>query len=220
MKDRYWPDSTPEAVFVKGDVPGQYPKQLVGDFLRRYHRAEAAVKQATATADEFQVMREQLSEQCAQLVKSPNKVSEGIYRIVSAHEGFAAQGKKIAMYSDESKTLKWKELEPTANFLFEIKEVGDGEYSIRNMGTDTYIHTLSERYTAVPMSGTHGVNQCIEFLGKDGMVKICNKENSTGYHSAGHNEGAGAAGEIVVWDSSPIVGSGTAWRLEKVSPIK
>lgn len=215
MKTFYWKGQNPEEFFTIGDDPGYYPQDKVDLFLSVYNDALNAVDNHSMTLEEFMQYRDKLTDQCPALIKSANKLTEGYYRIISAHEGFTTNGKKMAMYSDEDKILKWKTLEPSTNFLFKISDNINGTYSIQNVANSYYVFTQSEYSTPVPMSDTHQVDQCVEFLGK-GMAKIFNVENSIAYHTEGHSDGAGNSGNIVIWNSSPIEGSGSSWILEKV----
>lgn len=211
----YCKGEQPEEVFIAGNEPGNYPKEKVDAFMKVYNEALSSVEANTMTHESVKTMREQLIAQFHELLQSVNPITDGYYCIVSAHEGFKAAGKKMAMYSDADNILKWKAYEPSLNFVFEIKSTGEGVYSIRNMANQAFIGNQSSYSTPVPVTATHQVDQCIESLGK-GTVKIFNVETDVAYHTESHREGAGSAGNIVIWNSSPIEGSGSSWVLEKV----
>ena len=216
MRDFHWGGESPEKSIIVGMSPGEYPAEKANPFLKLYHDTEAAIDASTASAEEFKAMRENLIAEYNDLKASVNKMEEGLYHIINANDGFKERNKKMGMYSDEEKVLKWKSLEASSRFLFEIKKTGNETYSIRNVGNGCYIGAVQEQYTAVPMTATHQVDQCIEPLG-NGAFRIYNAENSTSYHSQGHSDGAGTSGIVVLWDSNPLKGSSSSWEFERVN---
>lgn len=216
MKDFHWNGESPEKHIAIGTKPGEYPEETAYSFLQLYRDMETAIENATATEEEFKAMRENFTDEYNKLRLSVNQLEEGFYRIVSAHEGFKERNKRMAMYADGDKVLKWKSLETNSNFLFEFRKTGESTYSIRNVGNNAYISYQTAGSTAVPMTDTHEVDQCVQSLG-NGTFKINNTKVGTGYHTESHREGAGTGGVIVIWDSNPLVGSGSAWEFEPVN---
>lgn len=216
MKDFHWNGESPEEHIRIGGKPGEYPEAVANNFLKLYRDMETAIADATATEEEFKTMRENFTDEYNKVKLSVNRLEEGFYYIVSAHEGFKARGKKMAMYADGDKVLKWRSLETNSKFLFEFKKTGEDTYSIRNVGNNAYISSQSSGSTPVPMTDTHKVDQCILSLG-DGTFKINNVNVSTGYHTESHRDGAGSSGYIVIWDSNPLTGSGSSWEFEPVN---
>ena len=58
----------------------------------------------------------------------------------------------------------------------------------------------------------------VEPLGCFGMLKFRSEDNDICFHADGHREGAGESGKVVIWNSSPLEGSGSAWFFRSVDP--
>lgn len=205
---QFWDGMTPDEAFEAGETPGFYKKEVCDEFMDAYRTTLDAVEKATATADELTSLRAGLSAALDKLIAAVNPVTPGYYYFKNGNDGFADRGVNMAMYADDSRTLHWKEYEPALDYIFRIEVFEDGCYSIRNMGNDAYINTVSGTSAEVPMSAEHLTGQIIKPLVR-GLFTISNTENALPYHAAGHRDGAGNSGDIVTWQGG--AGSSSSW---------
>lgn len=213
IRKQYFEDSEISDVFPAGDAPGFYPQEAYDAFCATWEAGLKAVGD-NLTADEYAALRAEARESIEALVASVNPVANGYYYIVSGHSGFAERNKTMAMYADESALLKWEAWHAELKYLFEIKQLENGLFSIQNCATDRYVNTVAGTSQNVPTTERHITDQIINSLGKMGQFTICNTENSIAYHTMSHLEGEGDGSNIVTWNGA--AGSGSSWYFRPV----
>ena len=213
VDDRYLPND-----IVAGNKPGQYAPSAVKKYQDIKKKINKAINSGTLTAQEGMQYRKVYRDAVDALNKAINPIENGYYYIKSTHEGFKSRGKEMAMFVDNDHTLGWKAFEPSPHFLFYIKKVGKKEYTIQNIFSKKYICTTGNDHKVIQMSDQPQVNQCIDFLNNNGMLRIFNKQCDVSYHAEDHKDGAGTHGKIIIWNSNPLQGSGSSWRLQKAKP--
>lgn len=211
---QYWDGTTPEEAFTAGDGPGFYKKEAYDEFMTAYRAAFDAAEAGTASAEEYTTLRANVAAALDKLLLAVNPVTTGYYYFKNGNDGFVKRDVNMAMYADEDWKLRWKEYDPSSlDYIFRIEALEGGRYSIRNMGNDAYIHTVSGTSAEVPMSEKHLTDQVIKPLVR-GLFTISNTENSLPYHAAGHRDGAGSSGTIVTWQG--VAGSSSSWWIVAV----
>ena len=203
---------------VAGNKPGQIAPQAVKKYKAVRNKIEKAIASGSLTAAQGMQFRKVYRDAVMELKKAINPIENGYYWIKSCHEGFRSLGKEMAMYVDNDHTLRWKPFEANNHFLFHIKKVGKNEYTIRNVHSKQYVCTTGADNKVILLSDTPQVNQCVDFLDNDGMLRLFNKKCNVSYHAEGHRNGTGDEGKIIIWNSNPIVGSGSSWSLQKAIP--
>ncbi len=82
-------------------------------------------------------------------------IDDGYYYIVSTQDGFQRENRKIAMYVPSTTDLSWKAIEErNGQFLFNIKNLGDGTYSIQNVEFLRYVGSNSANGVATTAEQT------------------------------------------------------------------
>lgn len=208
IQNYYFADGqTPEKVFAVGTDPGFYPEAA-------YLKFAAAYEDAMNATSDFDLKRQDLNTALDELLASANTVEPGYYWIQSASSYFEDKEPPVcmAMYSDNTHLLKWKQFEESLQFLFYIDKHGDG-YSIYNMYDDSYMGGNAVNSQPVSMTDRAEYTQYIQPMGMLGNMALYNNLNNTYYHTLSHGSGSGTGSNIVPYSGG--VRSASAWYIRK-----
>ena len=136
---------TDAAGVVKDSKVGPNP----GDNLGDPSELDATIAEARTMYEEASASDGEVDGMIAKLAEAVQKfngqdhsmrgVEDGYYNIVSNQDGFQEKG-KIAMYVTQDTYMKWRVLNPKdPRYLFNIKNNGDGTYSIQSELYGTYV---------------------------------------------------------------------------------
>lgn len=215
MAGRYWYGTTVDQAFPAGTAPGFYTSAARARFDSAYEAVTTAIREGKASAEELMALRTAFSTAMYGLFGSVNAMKSGYYYFRNGNDGFVERNKNMAMYSDHTLTLKWKEWEPKLEFIFKVEALENGNFSIRNMSNDAYIYTVDGTSSNVPTSATHQADQLFTSAGRSGLFNIGNVKNTTPYHASGHRDGEGTSGAIVTWSGG--AGSSSSWWVVPVN---
>jgi len=151
---------TDAAGVVKDANIGPNPGDNLGDATELNEVINAArtmYEEASASDGEVDDMIVKLAEATQKFNEQDHSmrgIDDGYYYIVSTQDGFQAKG-KIAMYVPSNTYLSWKVLEEkNGQYLFEIKNLGDGTYSVQNVEFERYITSNSANGVATALEQT------------------------------------------------------------------
>ena len=151
---------TDAAGVVKDANIGPNPGDNLGDATELNEVINAArtmYEEASASDGEVDDMIAKLAEATQKFNEQDHSmrgIDDGYYYIVSTQDGFQAKG-KIAMYVPSNTYLSWKVLEEkNGQYLFEIKNLGDGTYSVQNVEFERYITSNSANGVATALEQT------------------------------------------------------------------
>ena len=151
---------TDAAGVVKDANIGPNPGDNLGDATELNEVINAArtmYNEASASDGEVDDMIAKLEEAVKNFNEQDHSmrgIDDGYYYIVSTQDGFQAKG-KIAMYVPSNTYLSWKVLEEkNGQYLFEIKNLGDGTYSVQNVEFERYITSNSANGVATALEQT------------------------------------------------------------------
>ena len=169
---------TDAAGVVKDSKVGPNPGDNKGDATELngvISEARTMYEEAMASDDDVDNMIAKLAEVTQKFNEQDHSVREiedGYYYIVSTQDGFQRENRKIAMYVPTSTYLSWKAIEySNGQYLFEIKNLGDGTYSVQNVEFARYIGSNSANGVATTSAQT--VGQKFELRG-NGIYWISN----------------------------------------------
>ena len=136
-----------------------------------------------------------------------------IYRIVSAHSGFAKRGVKKAIYSNHL-CMNWKNYDTNdMSQLWTVQSFESGDTkTIKLTNVNDAMHPQKSNFgETVKMH--HTINDASwEYLG-EGQFKIC-ANKLQGLHANGHSHGSGGNGNIINYNTGK--NDASAWYLEEV----
>ena len=158
---------TDAAGVVKDSKVGPNPGDNLGDATE----LNAVIEEARAMYDEASASDGEVDGMIAKLNDAVQKfgeqdhsmrgIEDGYYYIVSTQDGFQEKG-KIAMYVPSTKIVSWRVLqEKNGQFLFNIKNLGDGTYSVQNVEFERYIGSNSAN--GVATTAEQAVGQKFEY---------------------------------------------------------
>jgi len=136
---------TDAAGFVKDSKVGPNPGDNLGDATELnnvINEAREMYDQAEASDEEVNAMVAKLAEAVKNFNEqdhSMRQIEDGYYYIVSTQDGFQEKG-KIAMYLPNTGYMSWRVLRRNnGQYLFNIKNLGDGTFSIQNVEYALYV---------------------------------------------------------------------------------
>ena len=158
---------TDAAGVVKDSKVGPNPGDNNGDVTE----INNAIEEARTMYDEASASDEEVNAMIAKLAKavknfneqdhSMRQIEDGYYYIVSTQDGFQEKG-KIAMYLPNTGYMSWKVLRKNnGQYLFNIKNLGDGTFSIQNVEYALYVG--SNTANGIGTTGEQTVGQKFEF---------------------------------------------------------
>ncbi len=134
--------NAPKPEEFRGDgTPGDIPSEIKGNYETTYQAANLAVAAEKSSSDlEKAGMDFSASIEAVQNGIVP--LTEGYYYIMSAYDGFKAkQGVEMAMYRNNGE-LRYCALDETqGKFVFKLRKIEEGKWSIQNYSDYTYINT-------------------------------------------------------------------------------
>ena len=158
---------TDAAGVVKDSKVGPNPGDNNGDVTEINNAIEEArlmYDEASASDDEANAMIAKLAEAVKNFNEqdhSMRQIEDGYYYIVSTQDGFQEKG-KIAMYLPNTGYMSWKVLRKNnGQYLFNIKNLGDGTFSIQNVEYALYVG--SNTANGIGTTGEQTVGQKFEF---------------------------------------------------------
>ena len=202
----------------KGDTPGFYGADEVDAFMAAFDRAIIAADAVKPpTEAEVDEIIEALRTTYAALLASQIKVGTGYYRLINSNDAYYVnQGVEKAMVaSADGKWLKWGTYSPDdLSAIWRFTLLDNGNFTIQNMASLTYINYIGETSSHVPMTEEQTTEQIVS-SSKMGQFTIYNTQYNVPYHTESHNLGAGVEGYIVPWGSADEPNS--VWYIYEVS---
>lgn len=199
---------------IKNDVgtnPFQYPEDAVNNFTAAYEAGKNLVD-AGGTSDEYKAAVQKLQDAVDAMEASRVQLTTGYYNIVSGFsEYLKQQGVEKAMYSNGN-SASWQDLSTDNNSQkWLITPIGDGLYTVKNALTNKYLSKPASNGTSQQVSVSDDVDtiRIAPFNNFTNEVNLKWKNYDMMYHTAGHNGGSGASGNVVTWNDN--VNTGSSW---------
>lgn len=201
---------------IKDSGVGPNPGQNKGDATalnELISQARTMYDEGTASDDEVKAMVEKLATARAEFAAQDHGVrgiEDGYYFFVNSPKAFQGGATRdyIAMFTSQDGYQKWAEIgRQDPRFIYEVKSLGDGNYSIRNLLYDRYISKKDET-GGVTTTAEQTVAQT--FYNNNGQWwNIKNTDDNTAYSMATYR--TELSGAIEENNSGEL----RAWRLEK-----
>ena len=205
---------TDAAGTVKDSGVGVNPGDNLGDpteLNQAISDARTMYDEASATDEEVEQAIAKLQEETKKFLEQDHSmrgIEDGTYYIVSTQDGFQEKG-KIAMYIPKNQYVSWKVLrEKDPSYIFNIKSLGNGEYSIESFLYGTYI--AKNTPNAVETSTEQTVPQKFNYLG-NGTWDILNTVDNSPYTLRTYK--SETSGVVNIKDASGI----HTWTLRRVT---
>ena len=207
-----------------GSEPGFYPEDEANAFNEAFENANVddilmnEDYSGEQLIEQLIKAKEALEKALAPILLGPIPVKSGqYYYIVSAYgDGFGnsswQDGQTKAILMGSANVPRWATLEEmNTSYIWLFTEMEDGNFSIKNLASDTYMQSITQSGT-VPM-GTQEKAVKVVSLGQ-AQFNLTPVDGNQPLHPAGHNEGAGTEGNIVGWGGG--VNTQSAWFLRTV----
>lgn len=210
----YTPDD-----FTYGTAPGLIADETV--YVNFYDAYNDAVQMLGTSASEAEqdAMYRKLKAAYEAILAAVNPISDGNYFIQTAYSVFGELG-PYSWYAPRIDGYPgWKLQETSKMFMWEIKNLESGNYSIKNLATGQYInHTqmIDGDDSPLMLSDELTTEQVIERLAMTGQFLIHSNGAGRYYNVQGHSSGTGTAGPIASWTTATANGEG-AWKLIPVT---
>lgn len=200
----------------KGTLPGYFGAAEVDAYIAAFEQYLNAVE-GDPTNEEVDVIISQMKQTYEAMMASEVKLGTGYYRFVSANENYFLQQdvEKAMCASEDGKWLRWGTLdEEDLNAVWILTQLEDGNFSIQNAQSKTYIDFIDATSSHVPMVEEQTTEQILTGVAR-GLFTIYNVKYNVPYHTESHNGGAGKEGYIVPWGNANEPNS--VWYVRPVS---
>lgn len=206
--------------YAYGTGPGYVGDETVyEEFYNIYSDAIQLAGSTTATDEEKAAMCTKLKEAKAKVEAAINPVVDGTYYIVTAYSVFAEKDTMAWFAPREGNYPGWKKKAANVTFMWNVKKLEDGNYSIQSLSTGQYVNhndVIDGQETNMYMTDALETEQVFENISPNGQFNIhCLGANWT-YNIQHHNSGNATNGPIGNWTDKNVSGEG-AWRLIPVS---
>lgn len=206
--------------YAYGTGPGYVgDKAVYGEFFDIYSDAIQMAGSTTATDEEKAAMCVKLKDAKAKVDAAINPVVDGTYYIVTAYSAFADKDTMAWFAPREGNYPGWKKKASKVTFMWKVKKLEDGNYSIQSLSTGQYVNhndVIDGQETNMYMTDALETEQVFENISPNGQFNIhCLGANWT-YNIQHHNSGSSTNGPIGNWSDKNVNGEG-AWRLIPVS---
>lgn len=206
MKDR----------FAAGINPGYIDQTYYGTYQTLLSNAQNAL-QAGSSTDEMSRLKERLLMTDTEFDANTIPLTEGYYQIVNGYNAFKnRQGIEKAMYGGISGTLGWGTLNSNTNYIFKIIQAGDDDWTVRCVGTQSYIEPVVKSNEKIHLVEDSPGNFVFERFhkGQWGIRSVNTDEELNAFDS---KNGLGTNGNIQVLGGK--YGSPSSWYLRKITDV-
>lgn len=206
--------------YAYGSAPGYVGDEVVyEEFYNIYSDAIQMASSTTATDEDKAAMCVKLKEAKAKVEAAINPVTDGTYYIVTTYSAFADKDTMAWFAPNEGNYPGWKKKEPKVLFLWNVKKLASGNYSIQSLATGQYVNhndVIDGQETNMYMTNTLETEQVFDNISPNGQFNIhCVGANWT-YNIQHHNSGNAVTGPIGNWKDKNVSGEGS-WKLVPVS---
>lgn len=206
--------------YAYGTAPGYVGDEAVyADFYNTYSDAIQMASSTSATDEEKAAMCVKLKAAKEKVEAAINPVTDGTYYIITSYSVFADKDTMAWFAPYEGNYPGWKKKDNKILFMWNIKKLPSGNYSIQSAATGQYVFhndVIDGQETNMYMTDTQQMEQVFENITPSGQFNIhCLGANWT-YNIQHHNSGNATVGPIGNWVDKNISGEGS-WRLEPVS---
>ncbi len=208
--------------FIGGTTPGCLPADVVDALYEKFFAADVYYNEEMGSDPEelksFCVALEAAWQ--AIMSSEVQPMTAGKYRILNGTAGFLTRGYKAAMYAAAGGGA-WNKLDSlNISYVWEVSQHGedaDGSktWKIQNVSTKQYFTTV-EWNSRVTFTEEFVKPHYIEPLKAGAQFNIIQTNgNANKLHAAGHSNGNGSSGNIVIWDGGSY--SASSWTFEAVT---
>ena len=206
--------------YAYGTAPGYVGDQAVyEEFYNIYSDAIQLAGSTTATDEEKAAMCTKLKDAKAKVEAAINPVTDGTYYIVTAYSVFAEKDTMAWFAPREGNYPGWKKKAPNVTFMWNVKKLENGNYSIQSLSTGQYVNhndVIDGQETNMYMTDALETEQMFDNISPNGQFNIHCVGATWTYNIQKHNAGNGINGPIGNWTDKNVNGEG-AWRLVPVS---
>lgn len=197
-----------ELTLTASTEAGYYDADAVAAYEEVWEKAQAATEE-DLTDEEYEEMAAELREALTTVLAAVNPVTDGYYYIVSG-AFFYVESTDEDTYGDIVEVTKamcdngdgglaWGTIDSTnAYYIWEVKQLEDGNYSVQNIGSQDYVYGTTYTDTQVPTSEDFEEEQILEGVG-EGWFGFHSTMTTWSYHTGNHESGAGTSGSIMIW---------------------
>lgn len=214
-------DSVKTRTYAVGTLPGYVPTaEDSTSFAVALKNAQDIFDLASSTDNDYTSAKTSL---LAALVKADAAMiplKDGWYRIYSAFTAFKTSqnvDKAMFVYNNGiADYLAWYSYDADApSMLWKVMKKEDGNYSIYNLSSKTYINAGTGTSQSINMLAEPQYEQVITPFYTNGEWEIKSANLNLEFHCGGHSSGAGVGGYCVLWNAG--AGTASSWRFIPVS---
>lgn len=213
-------DSMPYGIddYAYGKNPGMVGDSVIyAEFFNVYTDALAIAGSGTSTDEEKSAAYDKLKAALTKIEAAIVPITDGTYYITTANSMFTDTMAWFAPYA--SNVAGWTKFKPNALFMWNIKKMEDGNYSIQNVALGRYLNhcqNIDQAGSPLDMTADLETEQVITTVAPNGQFSFRGATSVWSYNTEGHLGGAGTAGPLASWYNTAANSEG-AWRLCRVS---
>ena len=206
--------------YAYGSAPGYVgDKAVYEEFFNTYTDALQMASNTSATDEEKAEMCKKLKASKEKVEAAINPVADGTYYIETACSFFAEKDTMAWFAPYEGNYPGWKAKKPQVLFMWNVKKLPSGNYSIQSVSTGQYVFhndVIDGQETNMYMTDTQQFEQVFENITPNGQFNIHCEGAQWTYNIQHHNQGNAISGPIGNWSDKNVSSEG-AWRLVPVS---
>lgn len=206
--------------YVNGPNPGCIGDTAIfSEFDEAYNNAMQLASSATATDAEKVAALNALKSAKNKIDEAVNPIPDGLYFIETAYSVFEGKDTMAWFSPRQANQPGWKKKAESVLFLWNIKKLDDGNYSIQNYGTGQYVNhnaTVDGANQPLLMSDNQETAQVIDMIKPNGQFNIHSLGARWAYNIQGHNAGEATEGPISNWTAKGADLEG-AWKIIPVT---
>lgn len=204
--------------YTYGTCPGMVGNSTIyADFFNTFSEAMQLLGSASSTDEEKAAMYDRLVAAKAKVDSAMLPISDGVYYIVTGNTMFTDT---MAWYAPHTTGgAGWTRLKHNSVFMWDIRTLQDGTFSVRNIATGQYAAhcaNIDQSFSAMTMTDSLAMGQVFERVAPNGQFTVRASGAAWYYNTEGHQNGAGTAGPLASWINN-AKGSECCWRLIPVS---
>ena len=214
-------DSMPYGIddYAYGKNPGMVGDSVTyAEFFNAYTDALAIAGSGTSMDEEKSAAYDKLVAAMAKVKAAIVPITDGTYYITTANTMFTDTMAWFAPYAANN-IAGWTKLKPNTLFMWSIKKMDDGNFSMQNVGTGLYVNhcaNIDQSGSPLELSSALETEQVFTFVAPNGQFSIRGATSTWSYNTEGHSNGAATSGPLASWVNKAAKGE-CAWRLCRVS---
>lgn len=202
--------------YASGASPGCIgDADIYAEFFNAYTEALQVAGASTSTAEDEEKALEALEAAKAKADAAIVPIKDGLYYVVTANSAFNGKDTMAWFAPATAYQPGWKKKTSSMLFMWRIKNLEGGGYSMQNLATGQYINhnaVIDGADQPLLLSDSLETAQSIDLIKPNGQFNIHSLGANYVYNIQGHYNGNGVAGPIASWSTKDADSEG-AWKV-------